>query len=117
MSEAENTPAAFVVRGANVRIPPGFRRNPIVFVDLAMGPHWAVTVACQNLLNSGHIMRLPTGLDGGPAIRTSPEMLAQMQRAAAEAIRADPIAFAHLTGPHPGKRKPVGKRPKPEAAA
>lgn len=104
------------VKASNVRIPEGERRNPIVFVDLLVAADWGVTVALQRLKKAGHIMRLPTGFDGAGGIRPSPSLLAAMERAAVEAVRAVPEAYEHLMQKKTG-RKRKADAPTPEADA
>ncbi len=110
------TREAWNVRGEKPRIPEGDRRNPIAFVDLMIGQDWGVTVAVQHQKNAGLIMRLPTAPDGGPGIRPSAALMAAMQLAAVQAVKADPVAHEHLTQTHPAKRRKVGgKRPRADA--
>ena len=116
MSKTENSPAAWVVRASNVRIPEGERRNPIVFLDLQIGPDWGCTVALQRLKKAGFIMRMPTSFDGGDGIRPSPSLLTAMERAAVEALKAAPEAFEHLARKTPARKRKVDA-PKPEAVA
>ena len=117
MTSATPTPAAWNVRGENVRIPEGDRRNPVVFMDLLIGQDWGVTVAMQLLRKSGFVLRLPTAPDGSPGIRPSAELMAAMERAADDALKAHPAAFEHLVSAFPAHRRKVGgKRPKTEAA-
>lgn len=111
------TPAAWNVRGENVRIPEGDRRNPIVFLDLWVGRDWGLTVALQHLRKTGFILRLPTAPDGSAGIRPAPDLMGAMQEAAIRAVQAQPAALEHLLKNFPpGRRKVGGKRPKADAA-
>ncbi len=117
MTKATSAPASWVVRASNVRIPEGERRNPIVFVDLMVAADWGCTVAVQRLKKTGFIMRMPTSFDGGDGIRPSPALLAAMESAAWEAVKAAPEAFEHLGRKTPArKRKVDATTPEAEAA-
>lgn len=111
MTSTTNARAPWNVRGSNPRIPPGDRRTPLVVVDLMIGDVWGVTASLHAQRKRGLIMRLPVGADGGEGMRPAPELLALMEQAAMDAVRADPVAMAHLL------QKRTGRRSKPQEAA
>ena len=100
MSELET----WTVRPRSVHVPPGERRNPVALVRVAVGP-LEVVLPVSRLKKSGLAVRPPMADSGAPAVSASPEMWAEIERAAVAAVADDPVAQEHVLG----KRERVGR--------
>ncbi len=66
-------------------------------VRLAVGP-LELELAVSRLRKSGLAVRPPMAEGGMPAVGAAPEVWAVIERAAVEAVAADPAAWQHLLG-------------------
>ena len=73
-------------------------------VRMAAGP-LELVLAVSRLRKSGLAVRSPMADSGVPAVSASPEMWAEIERAAVAAVADDPVAQEHVLG----KRERVGR--------
>ena len=96
-SSSMTEPATWTVWPLSVHVPLGERRNPVAMVRLAVGP-LEVVLPVSRLRKSGLAVRSPMADSGVPAVSASPEMWAEIERAALAAVTGDPAAREHVLG-------------------